>query len=163
MLPQTRSSSFHGIKQSSRLDGMNVFKSIRIDGWAVLPQTRPSSFHGVEGLFRPDVMQPFKTIQVYGWAALPNIPCHGPAHFAALKSLFVVMLCRLLTTFKSTAGRAPPNTMQFTSRCQTIFSFGWYETLQKHSNLWLGRAFSNTAQFLSRCWKTFSTGCYAHV
>ena len=73
----------------------------------MLPQTRPSSFHGVEQPFRLDVMHTFKTIQVYGWAALPNIPCHGPAHFAVLKNLFVVKLCRLSTTFKSTAGRAP--------------------------------------------------------
>ena len=116
VLPQTRSSSFHGVKQFSRLDGMKLFKNIRFYGWAVLPQTRPTSFHGVEELFRLDVMHTFKTIQVYGWAA-SNIPCHGTAHFETLKNLFVVKLCRLSTTFKSTAGRAPPNTIQLISRC----------------------------------------------
>ena len=60
VLPQTRSSSFHGVKHFSRLDGMKLFKNIRFNGWAVLPQTRPSSFHGVEEPFRLDVMQPFK-------------------------------------------------------------------------------------------------------
>ena len=118
VLPQTRSSSFHGVKAFSRLDGMKVFRIIQSYGLAVLPQTQPSSFHSLEKLFRPDVMQPFKTIQVCGWAVLPNIPCHVPAHFTALKNHFVWMLCRLSTTFKSTAGRAPPNTIQLISRCQ---------------------------------------------
>ena len=117
VLPQTRSSSFHGVKAFSRLDGMKVFRIIQSYGWAVLPQTRPSSFHSLEELFGPDVMQPFKTIQVYGCAALPNILCHGPAKLAELNKFFVVMLCRLSTTFKSTAGRASSNTMQFISRC----------------------------------------------
>ena len=117
VLPQTRSSSFHGVKAFCRLDGMKVFKIIQSDGWAVLLQTRPSSFHSLEKFFRPDVMQPVKTIQVYGWAALPNIPCHGPAKFAKLNNFLVVMLCKLSTTFKSTAGRAPPNTIQLISRC----------------------------------------------
>ena len=117
VLPKTRTSSFHGVKQFSRLDGRKLFKNIRIYGWAVLPQTRPSSFHNVKEPFCLDVMHTFKTIQVYGWAALPNFPCHGPAHFAALKNLFVVKLCRMSTTFKSTAGRAPPNTIQLISRC----------------------------------------------
>ena len=111
VLPQTRSSAFHGIEEVFRLDGMKLFKNIWTYGWAVLPQTRPSSFHGVEEPFRLDVMQPDKHIRVNGWAAFPNIPCHGPAHFAALKNHFVLMLSRLLTTFKWTDGRAPPNTV----------------------------------------------------
>ena len=74
---------------------MKLFKTIQSYGWAVLPQLRPSSFHGVEELFRLDVNQPFKTVQVYGWAVLPNIPCHGPAHFAAvLKSLSFYADCQ---------------------------------------------------------------------
>ena len=122
---------------------------------AVLPLTRPSSFHGVEELFRLDVMQPSKNIQVYGWAALPDIPCHGPGHFAALKNHFVLMLCRLSTQFKWTAGRAPPNIFPLISRCWKLFSSGSYQAFQKHSNLWLGRALPNTAQLFSRCWKFF--------
>ena len=149
-------------KSFSRLDGMKLFKNIRICGWVVLSQTRASFFHGVEKPFCLDVMQPFETIQNYGWAALPNIPCHGPAHFAALKNFFVLLLCRLSTTFKSTAGRTPPITIQLISRCSTIFSSRWYEAFQKkHSFLWLGRAPPNTAQFYSRCWRTFSFECYA--
>ena len=104
-------------KLFSRHVVMKLLRNIRFDGWAVLPETRPSSFHDVENLFRLDVMHTFKTIQVYGCAALPNIPCHGPADFAGLKNLFVLFLCRLSTTFKSTARRAPPNTIQLISRC----------------------------------------------
>ena len=66
-------------------------------------------------------MQPFKNFQIFGWDALPNIFCHGPVHFAALKSHFVLMLCRLATTFKSTAGRSPPNTVQLISWCRKQF------------------------------------------
>ena len=121
VLPQTRSSSFHGVKHFSRLDGMKLFKNIRFYGCAVLLQTLPNSIHGVEEPFRLDVMHTFKTIQVYGWAALPNIPCNDPAKIAELNNLFVVMLCRLSTTFKSTAGRASSNTMQLISRCWNIF------------------------------------------
>ena len=58
----------------SRLDGMKLFKTTQICGWAVLPQLRPSSFHGVEELFRLGVMQPLKVVQVYGWTVLPTSP-----------------------------------------------------------------------------------------
>ena len=122
VLPHTRSTSFHGVKDSSHLDGMKLFKTFRTYGRAVLPQTQPSSFHGVEELFRLDVLQPSKNIQIDGWAALPNIPCHGPVHFAALKNHFVLFLCKLSTTFKWTAGRAPPKTVQLISRCWKLFS-----------------------------------------
>ena len=110
VLPQTQSRAFHGVEELSHLHGMKRFKNSRTYGWAVLPQTRPSSFHGVEKSFRMGVMQPCKNIHFDCWAALPNIPCHGPANFAVLKNHFVLMLCRHLTTFKRTAGRAPPNT-----------------------------------------------------
>ena len=105
----------------------------------------------------------FKNIQIDGWAALPNIFCHGPAHFTALNKFFFLMLCRLSTAFKWTAGRAPPNTVQLISRCWINFSSGWREAFHKHSNLWLRRAPPNTAQFLPRCWRTFSSGCYAAI
>ena len=105
----------------------------------------------------------FKNIQVHGWAALPNIPCHGPAHFTALNKVFFLMLCRLSTAFKWTAGRAAPNTVQLKSRCWVNFSSGWREAFQKHSKFRLGRAPPNTAQFLPRCWRTFSSGCYATI
>ena len=125
VLPQTRFSSFHGVENFFHEDGMKLFKNIRLYGWAVLPQTRPSSVQGVEELFRLDVMQPFKHIQVDGWAALPSIPCHGPAHFLALRNRFVFMLCRPSTTFKWTDVRAPPNTAQLISRCWKLFSSRW--------------------------------------
>ena len=41
VLPQTRSSYFHGFKKPFHLDGMKRFKSLRTYGCAVLPQTRP--------------------------------------------------------------------------------------------------------------------------
>ena len=140
VLPQTRFSSFHGVENFSHLDGRKLFKNTRFYGWAVLPQTRPSSFHGVEKLFRLDVMQLFKHIQVDCWAAPPTFSvtahffCHGPDVFAALRTRFVLMLCRHSTTFKWTDVRAPPNTVQGISRCWKTFSFGWYEAFQNHLN-----------------------------
>ena len=122
VLPQTRRSSFHDVEKPCHLDGMKLFKNIRTNGWTVLPQTRPSSVHGVQAFICIDVLQPRKNIQVHGWAALPNILCHGPAHFAALKNRFVLMLCRLSTLFKWTDGRAPPNTAQFFSPCGKTIS-----------------------------------------
>ena len=154
-LPQTHSRSFHGVEDFFHLEGMKLFKNFRTYGWAVLSQTRPISFHGVEEHFRLDVMKPIKHLQVDGWAALPNIPCHGPAHFPALKNHFVLLLCRLSTTFKWTDGRAPPNTFLFISRCWIMFWSGSFEAFPKHSNLWLGRAPPNTAYVFSRCWKLF--------
>ena len=155
VLPQTRSRAFHGVGKVFLLDCMKLFKNYRVYGWAVLPQTRPGSFHGVEEHFRLDVMKPIKHLQVDGWTALPNIPCHGPAHFPALKNHFVLLLCRLWTTFKWTDGRAPPNTFLFISRCWKMFWSGSFEAFPKHSNLWLGRAPPNTAHIFSRCWKLF--------
>ena len=108
-------------------------------------------------------MQPCKNIQVYAWAALTNIPCHGPADFAALKNPFVLVLCRLWITFKWTAVRAPPNTVQLISRCWRLFFSELYEAFQKHSSLRLGRVIPNTAQMFSRCWRTVSSGCYAAI
>ena len=151
MLPQTRSSLNHGVGSTYCPDGMKLFKIFQKFGWIVLPQTRSKFIHSVEELFRLSVMQPFKNIQVDGWAALPNIPCHGPTHFTAFNKVFFLMLCRLSTTFKSTVGRAPPNTVQFVSRRWVNFLSGWREALQNHSKLRLGRAPPNTAQFLPRC------------
>ena len=59
VLPQTRSSSVHGVESTFRPDGVKLFKNISILVWVVLSQTRPSSVHGVEEPFRLDVMQPF--------------------------------------------------------------------------------------------------------
>ena len=125
VLPQTQLSCFHGVENFFFLDGMKLFKNIRTYGWAVFPQTRPSFFHGVKEPFCLLLLPPFKNIQNHGWAALPNICCHGPAHFAALKNHFVLMLCRLWTTFKWTAGRASPNTVQGISRCWRLLLSGW--------------------------------------
>ena len=163
VLPQTRSSAFHGVEDSFYLDSKKLLKNIRTYGWAGLPETRPSSIHIVEEHFCLDVMQPCKHIQVYGWAALPNIPCHGPAHFAALKNHFVLMLCGLSPMSNRTAGRVPPNTVPLIWRYGRTFSFEWYEAFQKHSNLWLGRAPPNTTQNPSRCGKTLLSGCYATI
>ena len=161
VFPQTRSSPFHGVENSSHVDGIKLFKNIPTYAWAVLFQTRPSFIHGVEKSFRLDVMQPIKHIQVDDWAALPNIPFHGLAHFAALKNRFVLMLCRHSTTFKWTDVCAPPNTVQGISRCWRTFSSGLYETFQKHSNLWLDCAPPNTAQVCSQYWRFYLCGCSA--
>ena len=110
----------------------------------------PVTFTVLKNFFFWLLCSRFENIQVDGWAALPNIPCHGPAHFTALNKVFFLMICRLSTTFKWTAGGAPPNTVQLISRCWVNFSSEWREVFQKHSKLRLDRAPPNTAQFLSR-------------
>ena len=127
------------------------------------PKHGPVLFTVLKNLFVWMLCSHFKNIQVDGWAALTNILCHGPAHFTAVNKVFFLMLCRLSTTFKWTAGRAPPNTVQFISRCWVNFSSGWREALQNYSKLKLGLAPPITAQFLPRCWKNFSSGCYAAI
>ena len=136
--PQTRPSSFHSVEELFLRCYAAVQKLPSL--WlGRVPQcflSRLSSFRSVEKSLCFDVMQTFNNVQMNGWscsskhgralfsAALPNIPIHGPAHFVALKSLFV--LCRLSTTFKSTAGRAPPNTVLLISRCWKHSSSGAY-------------------------------------
>ena len=44
VLPQTRSSSFYGVKAFSRHDGMKLFSNDRIDGLAVLPKHGQAPF-----------------------------------------------------------------------------------------------------------------------
>ena len=134
VLFQTRSSSFHVVQEDSSLDKMKRFKNFRTHGWAVLSRTRPSSFHSVEKFFCLDVMQRFKNIQVYGWGAIPNMFCHGPAHFAALKNYFSLMLCRLSTKFKWTAGLASSNTVQLILRRWRLVSFWCCAEFQQRSN-----------------------------
>ena len=109
------------------------FKQRLNERLVVLPQTRSSVFHGVEDSFHLDSKKLFKNIRTYGWAVLPNIPCHGPAHFAALKNHFVLMLCGLSPMSNRTDGRVPPNTVPLIWRYGRTFSFGWYEAFQKHS------------------------------
>ena len=87
VLPQTRSSSFYGVKQSFRLDGMKFFKNVQNYGWAVLLQTRPNFFHGFEKLFRFDVMQPVIIFQVYGWAAFQH-PLPRPRSIRCVEKVF---------------------------------------------------------------------------
>ena len=138
---------------------LKTFKSL---AGSCYPKHGPVPFTMLKNLFVWMLCNHFEKIQVDGWAALPNIPCHGPAHFAAL-NIFFLMLCSFSTAFKWAVGRAPPNTVQLNSRCWVNFSSGWRETFQKHSTFRLRRAPPTTAQFLSRCWRTFSSGCYAAI
>ena len=163
MLPQTRSSSNHAVKSIFRLDGVKLFKNIQSLGWVVLPQIRPSSFHGVKEPFRLDVMQPFQKHSNKWLGCASQQPLWRPNLFRGVKLCFLLMLCKFLTAFKWTAGRAPPNTVQLKSRCWVNFLSGWREAFQKHSKLRVGRAPPNTAQFLPRCWKTFLSGYYAAI
>ena len=163
VLPQTRSSSNHGIELTHCPDGVKLFKNIQILGWVVLLQTRPSSFHGVEEPFRLDVMQPFQKHSNWWLGRASQHPLSRPNLFRGVKLCILLNSCRFSTAFKWTAGRAPPNTVQLKSRCWVNFLSGWREAFQKHSKLKLGRAPLNTAQFLPRCWKKFFSGCYAAI
>ena len=136
-------------------------KTFKVWAGSCSPKHDPVPSMVLKNLFVWILCSHFENIQIVGWAALPNIPCHGPNHFAALNYVFVLMLCRLSTAFKWTAGRAPPNTVQLKSRCWVNFLSGWREAFQKHSKLRLGRAPPNTAQFFPWFWTTFSSGYYA--
>ena len=117
VLPQTRSSSFYRVKSTFRPDGVKFFKNIQNFDWIVLPQTRPCSFHGVEESFRLDVMQPFRKHSSWWLGRASQHPLSRPSLFRGVKHPFVLMLCRFSTTFKWTAGRVAPNTVQLISRC----------------------------------------------
>ena len=88
MLPQTRSSSIHGYESKFRPNSVKLFKNIQNLGWVVLPKHGPVLFTMLKNLFVWMLCSHFKNFQVDGWAALPNIPCHGPAQFAALNIFF---------------------------------------------------------------------------
>ena len=126
VLPQTQPSCFHGVDKVFFWMVWNLSKTFELMAGPCSPKhDRSSFFHGVKKPFRLDVLPPFKNIQIHGLAALLNIPCHGPAHFLALKNHFVLMLCRHATTFKWTDGRAPLNNVPLISRCWRTFSSGW--------------------------------------
>ena len=163
MLPQTRSSSNHGVESTFRPDGVKFFKNIPNLGLVLLSQTRPSSFQGVKEPFRLDIMQPFRKHSNWWLGRAPQHPLSRPNLFRGVKLSNLLMFSRLSTAFKWTTGRAPPNTVQLKSRCWVNLLPGWREAFQKHSNFRLGRAPPNTAQFRSRCWRTFSSGCYAAI
>ena len=127
VLPQTRSSLYHGVESIFRPNGVKFFKNIQNLDWIVLPQTRPSFFHGFEEPFRLDVMQPFQkhsswwlgrasqhplsrpslfridvmqifnSVQMNGWSCSPK---HGPAQITLLRQLFVRMAWSFSESFK---------------------------------------------------------------
>ena len=125
------------------------------------PKHGPVLFSVLKNFFVWMLCSHLNTFKLMAGPRYPTSPCHGPAFFPALKSRFVLMLCRHSTRFKWTDVRATPNTVQGISRCWRIISFGWNETFQKHSNLWLGCAPPNTAQFCLRCWKIYLYRCSA--
>ena len=108
-------------------------------------------------------MQPFQKHSKWWLGRAPHYFLSRSNSFRGVKLCFLLMLCRLSTTFKSTAARAPPSTVQLKSRCWVNFLSGWREAFQKHCIFRLSRVTRNTAQFRSRCWKTFSSGCYAAI
>ena len=130
----------HGPAQVTELSQLfvriakNFLKAFEILDGSCSPKHGPILFTVLKNLFVWVLCSLFKNIQVDGWAALPNNPCHGPVHFTAVSMGIVLMLRKLSTTFKWTAGRAPPNTVQLNSRRWVNFSSGWHETFQKHSN-----------------------------
>ena len=129
VLPQTRSSSIHGVESTFRPGGMKFFKNIRNLSWVVLPQTRSNFIHSVENFFRLDVMQPVQKHSSWWLGRAPQHPLSRPRFFYGVKQSFFLMLCRFSTTFKWTAGRAPPNTVQLKTRCWINFSSEWREAL----------------------------------
>ena len=153
VLPQTRSSSYHGAESTFRPDGVKLFKNIQILGWVVLPQTRPSFLHGVKELFRLDILQPLRKHLSWWLGRVSQHLVSRLCVFGAVKLCFRLMWCRLSTAFKWTAGRAPPNTVQFYSQCWNPFSSKCYAGISKTFKLMAGQRSPTspvTAQLISR-------------
>ena len=85
VLPQTRSSSIHGVESTFRPDGRKLFKNIRNFAWIVLPQTRPISIHGVTEPFGLSVMQPFQKHSSWWLVRAPQHPLSRPSSFRGVK------------------------------------------------------------------------------
>ena len=98
----------------------NLSKTFEIFAGSCSPKHGPLLFTVSQKLFDAMLCSHFKNDQVHGWTTLPNIPCHSPAHFAAL-NIFFLMLCSFWIAFKWAVGRAPPNTVQLISRCWVNF------------------------------------------
>ena len=79
VLPQIRSSSYHGVESTFRPDGMKHFKNIWKFGWVVFFQTRPKPIHGVAKTFRLDVMQPFKKLSSWWLGRALQPPMSRPS------------------------------------------------------------------------------------
>ena len=164
VLPQTRYSSFHGVQQSFRLDGMKFFKNIHFYGWALLPQTQPSFCSRCWKTFF--VWMLCRHLKLFKFMAGPRYPTSPVTAQLILRRWKVI-------SFWCYADCQQRSNEQFVVLPQTRsssfygvennFSSWWHETFRKHSIWWLGRAPPNTAQLFSRCWRTFSSGCYAHV
>ena len=108
VLPQTRSSSIHGVEEPFRLDVMQPFQ--KLSSWwlgrvSQHPLSRPSSFYGGKLGYRFDVMQTFNNVQMNGWSCSPK---HGPAQITVLSQLFVRMAWSFSKTFKSFAESCSP-------------------------------------------------------
>ena len=163
VLPQTRSSSFHGVENCSRLDGMKLFKNFQTYGRAVLPQTRPSFFDDVEEPFRLHVMQPLKPFK---FMAGPRSPT-SPVTAQLISQRWRIFSSWCYGNFQQRSNERlvvlPQTRSNIFHGVENIFSFGWYEAFQKRSSLCLSRALPNTAQFFTRCWRTFLSGCYAAI
>ena len=96
VLPQTRSSSLHGVESFFRPYGVKLFKIIPIIGWVVLSQTRPSSFHGVEEPFCLDVMQPILNFSSSWLGRAPQHPLSRPSSFHGVKHGYHFDVMRIL-------------------------------------------------------------------
>ena len=99
VLPQTRTSSFHGVEEIFRMDVMKPFQ--KHSSWCLgrapqHPLSRPSSFRGVEEFFFV-VVQIFNNVQMNGWSCSPK---HGPAQSTVLSQRFVRMAWSFSKTFK---------------------------------------------------------------
>ena len=88
VLPQTRSSSIHGVESTFRPDGMKLSKNIRNFGWVVLPQTRSNFFHKVEKASCLSVMQPVQKHSSWWLGRAPQHSLSRPSSFYGVKQSF---------------------------------------------------------------------------
>ena len=99
--PLSRPSSFRGVEESFRLDVMQTFHNVQMNGWSCHDKHGLVIFTELKKLIFWMIWKFSKTFKVM---AGPCSPKHGPVPFTMLKNLFVWMLCSHLKTFKFMAG-----------------------------------------------------------
>ena len=105
--PLSRPSSFHRTEKFFRLDVMQTFNNVQINGCSCHPKHGPAHFTMLKNFFVWLFWSFSKTVNS---TVGPCSSKHGPIPFTMLKNLFVWMLCSRLRTFKFKARPRSPTT-----------------------------------------------------
>ena len=121
--PWSRHSSFRGVEESFRLDVLQSFNNVQMNGWSCSPKHIPAHFTVLKTLLIWMIWSYSKTFELM---AGPCSPKTRPSSFHGVEKLFRLMLCSHVNTFKFMAGpRSPtsPVTAQLILRRWRINSF----------------------------------------